>query len=487
MNIILVWAGGTGISSLGFLLTELWYTNIIWIDAHEWQIVQELQKSGVKICIWHGQYNVQAGDLVVYSDAAPQAPEVLAAKEFVSTWVQWARHPLSYFQFLGEISKLFKTISIAGTHGKSTTSAMLTYTMSQSFATFWLGILWALVPQLDNKNYRSNPTLKTDIARIFTFILTGNYTLRDESLRKKYYFVIEADEFNRHFLYLDTDYAIILNAELDHSDIYPNEQVYLDTFIEFAHKVKKEIFVLAWEKWVDYLCTHWPSHITKITQQAIDLPYIFGDHVQKNASLNKALLDVISNEANNIFSAPKSTVISSEQSESRNPYETAMSNFKGLRRRMELLKEYSNWWLLYTDYGHHPTEIKAVLNAFRQKFPTKKLVAIFQPHQARRVLEFWDGFAQTMQWFNENIIYNIYMARENLSDLLQIFPLQKDYTIDSSEALGKHFAHDCNAIYVTDFSMITKRIEEIKDNEIICLFTAWDLDFSARKYLSSLS
>lgn len=476
MNIVLIWAGWTWISSLWFLFTQLWYTNIIWIDASEGQIVLALKSAWVNIYIWHGEYKVQPGDLVIYSDAAPLAPEVLQAKEYVSSWVSWARQPLSYFQFLWEVSKLFETIAIAGTHGKSTTSAMLTYTMSQSDPLFWLGILGALVPQLDNKNYRSNPALKDDIATIFNFILTGNYKQRDESLRKKYRFVIEADEFNKHFLYLDTDYAIILNAELDHSDIYPNEQIYLDTFIEFTHKVKKQIFVLEWEKWIDYIIQHWPSHITAVQKEQINLPYVFGDHVQKNASLNKALLGVIS----------------SEQSESRNLYLSAMSNFTWLRRRMELLKTYTNWWLLYTDYWHHPTEIKAVLDAFRQNFPDKKLVAIFQPHQARRVLEFRDNFTKTMQWFDEVIIYNIYAARENLDELLSKFPLPSHIISNNSNVsdtaptitdLGTYFAQDSNWIYTTDFVTVTNRINDIQSNELICIFTAWDLDFKVRNYL----
>lgn len=460
MNIVLIWAWWTWISSLWFLFTQLWYKNIIWVDSTESQITKALQENGVTITLGHGIYQVQAWDLVIYSDAAPQAPEVLQARERVQQEIKWARPPLSYFQFLWEISKQFETISIAGTHGKSTTTAMLTYTMSQSNSKFWLWILGALVPQLNNTNYRLNPLLKEDISQIFSFILTGNYKQRDEWLRKKYRFVIEADEFNRHFLYLDTDYAIILNAELDHSDIYPNEQVYMDTFIEFTHKVKKETFVLPWEKWIEYIIKHWPSNITPISRESIDLPYVFGDHVQKNASLNNALLQQIWVKNYNLW------------------------DFKWLRRRMELLKTYDNNWLLYTDYGHHPTEIKAVLDAFRERFPTKKLVAIFQPHQARRVLEFRQDFASTMQWFDEAIIYDIYTAREDLAELLQIFPTKEEYTISSVDELGTHFAKDSKAIYTKDFNTIISRIENITWDEVICIFTAGNLDFKIRNYLT---
>jgi UDP-N-acetylmuramate--alanine ligase len=101
------------------------------------------------------------------------------------------------------------------------------------------------VPQLDQKNYRANSRLLPDLKKIFAYILTGSQTGRDESLRKKYRFAIEADEFNKHFLYLDTDYAIILNAELDHSDIYENEKIYLEAFTQFINKVKKTTYALS--------------------------------------------------------------------------------------------------------------------------------------------------------------------------------------------------------------------------------------------------
>ena len=90
---------------------------------------------------------------------------------------------------------------------------------------------------------------------------------------------------------------------------------------------------------------------------------------------------------------------------------------------MELLKKYDNGTLLYSDYGHHPTEINTVYHAMKEKYPNKKLIAIFQPHQARRVLQFRHQFASTMQQFDEVIIYNIYAARENLDELLATFPL----------------------------------------------------------------
>lgn len=209
MHIVLVGAGGTGLSSVGFLFTDLGYTNIIGIDSSRGQITQKLEEAGVQMYYEHGVYHVQPGDVVIYSDACPRAPEVLAAYEHHQAGIKHAQLPYSYFSFLGEVSKYFETIAIAGTHGKSSTTALLTYTLSHIDPDFGLGILGALVPQLEGKNYWMNTQradIVNDISCIFSYILSGKNTARDETLRKKYRFVIEADEYNRHFLLLDVDY-----------------------------------------------------------------------------------------------------------------------------------------------------------------------------------------------------------------------------------------------------------------------------------------
>lgn len=197
---------------------------------------------------------------------------------------------MSYFQLLGEISKYFETIAIAGTHGKSTSTALATYTLSQLDDKMGLGILGALVPQLGNKNYRLNHTAKDNIKKIFDYILEGKQADRDEALRKQYRFVIEADEFNRHFLLLDVDHAIVLNAELDHSDIYKTDEEYFEAFHLFGNKVKKNIRAIKDEKGISRFAEGIKSDVLRlISPYDISLQHIFGAHNQKNASLVYAL------------------------------------------------------------------------------------------------------------------------------------------------------------------------------------------------------
>ena len=295
MNIVLVWAWDTKLSSLGFLLTDIWYTNIIGIDKSQSQITAWLEKAGVQMIYGYGIYEIQAGDVVIYSDACPTVPEVLSAKAVHATWVKGVQLPYSYFQFLGQISKYFETIAITGTDEKSTTTAMMTYAMSQFDPAFGLWIFGEIAPQLHNKNYwinLENPTIKHDLQEIFIRILTGKIVGWDEWLRKKYRFAIEADESHRNFLYLDIDHAIILNADLDHKEIHDSKEGYLTTYIQFIEKVKSNIFALTWEVGIDYLKSQCPK-IQCIEKTSIQLPYIFDEHNQKYATLILALLEKV--------------------------------------------------------------------------------------------------------------------------------------------------------------------------------------------------
>lgn len=472
-QIVLVGAGGTGLSSLGFLLTKLGYNNIIGIDNTPGQISQQLESVGVHMIYGHGTYEVQHDDIIIYSDACPTAPEVLAATRLYQTQNRnshtHVQPPYSYFAFLGEISKHFSTIAVAGTHGKSTTTALLTYTLSQIDPDFGLGILGALVPQLDNMNYWVNPQHLTDIQTIFHHIFTGDRKTRNESLRKKYRFAIEADEFNKHFLYLDVDQAIILNVELDHSDIYASEDIYMDTFIDFISRVKQNVYMLSGEKGIGEITSRCakiphlhdkPFLINSTGNNAISLGHLFGVHNQKNALLVQMLCTQYSLQLDAI--------------------QSSFDTFTWLRRRMEFLTTTPSWALLYTDYGHHPSELEAVYQAMRSKYPDAKLHLIFQPHQARRILQFRDVFAETVRKRDSRTLYSLYTAREDINELLHSFPSQYITADITTEQLGNTFAESCNGTYTSDFMAVTDEICRYGTGDIVCLCSAGNLDFQIR-------
>ncbi len=140
----------------------------------------------------------------------------------------------------------------------------------------------------------------------------------------------------------------------------------------------------------------------------LSLQHIFGKHNQKNASLVYALTAHLLGYTDFELGANESII-------------AALNSFTGLRRRMEYLRTNDNGALIYTDYGHHPTEINAVYHAMRDKYADKKIVAIVQPHQMRRVLEFWDEWVHVLKQFDTLYIYPIYAAREDIAVLLKEF------------------------------------------------------------------
>lgn len=132
MNIVLVGAGGSGLSNISHILYDLGYTNLVAIDGFESQITQSLKNRGIKVQIGHGKYQVKADDILIYSEAVKDSPEVQEAFELKLTQQQ----PLkiwNYFQFLGELSKYFRTVGFAGTNGKSSSTSLAITTAKKLF------------------------------------------------------------------------------------------------------------------------------------------------------------------------------------------------------------------------------------------------------------------------------------------------------------------------------------------------------------------
>lgn len=463
MNIVLVWIGWAGMSSIAYICQRLWYNNIVWIDQEASQITQWLESQWIKIIIWHGKYIPQENDFIIYSQAAINSPEVQKSFEYQKLWKKHFHKAFSYFEFIWEISKYFQTISIAWTHGKSTSTALMICTLQDLAPNLWIGIVWALVPQLNNTNYFVNSNLTHNIKNIFDHIFLWDYVNFDHDLVKKYYFIIESCEYNRHFLYLDPDYAAILNIELDHSDVFSNFNEYMDAYVKFSLNVRHKIFWLKNDNNFQTLSEIFPNKSIIVNNNSYKFNNLFGQHNHNNASIIQSMI-------NNIFpSISKQDILKN------------FKTFDGLWRRMEYLGHNLNWTIIYTDYAHHPSEIKAVFKWLKEKHPDKKLIAVFQPHQARRVLEFWDNFIQSLEHFDKTYIYNIYTARENLFELINKFAKSRFKDIQDITTLGQTFWEQCNWQYIEDFQQIVNIINQSWKETIIIIMSAWNLDFQIRK------
>lgn len=322
-----------------------------------------------------------------------------------------------------------------------------------------LGFVGALVPQLDHKNFYINTSLLDPIRSIMDAIISGERDLIPSDLIKQYYLILEADEFNKHFLYYDTDYAIILNMQLDHSDVYANYKEYIAVFQQLCEQTHHHIIMSDDTNESAYLDHHllqtYPLH-------HINLQYLFWAHNEHNSSLAYHLISTLLPDL------------------AWQKIEDTIASFQGLRRRMEYLWHNSHQAMIYSDYGHHPDELAAVHQAFRSKYSTHQLCAVFQPHQLRRVMEFWSKFIDILKKFDHVIIYNIYVAREDLDTIKWLFHHPDFDHVTSVDELGELFAGSCGGTHITDFDDIQIYLTSLQSDQIGICFSAGDLDYSIR-------
>jgi len=455
MKIILVWAWWTGMSGVAGMLHDLWYTNIVCIDAVQSELTDKLKARWLQVIIGHGKHKVQLGDVVVYSEAVAECEEVLEARKIMKANKK-VMVILNYFQFLGEISKYFTTIGFAGTNGKSSSTALAIHTAKKLLPEFGLGILWALVPSFDTKSYAINKKAEKDIKNIFDYIFTGKKL--DYANVKKRKFFVEACEYKRHFLHLDLDYAIITSLELDHTDYYKDMKDYLSAYKQLILKTKEKVFVPKWLKDIT------GTNIKEVGIKPIPFTHIRGKHNDVNGSLLLELMTKICKE-------PKTKILST------------MKTFGWLRRRMEFLKTNENGVKIFTDYGHMASSIEFGYMALKHKFPKKKLFVIFQPHQINRIVLWRKDFQKALKNYDQVMIYDIYAARENIKDFITHHAFIKKENIKTLNDLWNHFAKECGWIYITDFSVITKEIQKVQKDTVIVVYSAGDVDYKLRKFL----
>lgn len=469
-NIVFVGAGWTWMSGLLLMLHKLGFQNLIAIDAYQSQLTDKIKKFGITSYIWHGKYTVQIDDHVIFSAACERSEEVQTALAFKRTNKQ-QKLILNYFQFLGEISKYFRTVWVMGTNGKSSTTALLLSTAKEVLPDFWLGILWALVPDLWNQSYVINYfTSLTDkfgvspltggtdksIKNIFDYIFTGKWLNYNNV--KKYLFIVEACEYKRHFLNLDLDWAILTSLELDHTDYFKDLGDYQSAFNQVLSKLRYQCFALE-----DYGLNN--DKIKIIKKEKFNFKHIFGDFQHANASLVKSI----------IFN-----FLSLQKWEEKNP-NALIENFHWLRRRMEKIFTTKKGATIFSDYGHVASSIELGKKSLQEAFPGKKIHIIFQPHQISRIANNREEFPNAFEWYTSKTIFDIYAARESL-DSVKTLGL---WTIKTKQELGKTFANHIKGKYTENFEDIKNSINSLEEDDILIIYSAGDIDYKLRKeYLS---
>ncbi len=359
-HIHFVGIGGIGVSALARMMLQHG-KEVSGSDRAPSRITNDLVREGVRFIEGHHAESITSDvDVVIYSPAIPSdSPELARARELGIPM-------FTYPEALGKVSEGASTIAVSGTHGKTTTTAMIADVLKRDI----------------------NPTV------VVGSLLSGgrsNFVAGSEG-----YFVVEACEYKRSFLSLTPNVLVITNIDEDHLDYYKDLADIESAFRELAHKVPANGFIVA-----DLENDSVRRAIEGVGATVIDYRKLYnpqreltvmGKHNQMNAAAAQAVGDILHIDPS---------------------YRDEMlKKFAGTWRRSELKGTLANGALVYDDYAHHPTEITTTIAGFAERFPTRDLVVVFQPHLYSRTREHFDHFVTSFSQASRVMIAPIYAARE---------------------------------------------------------------------------
>jgi UDP-N-acetylmuramate--alanine ligase len=413
--------GGIGISAIARMLISDG-KSVSGSDSSESEIIESLKKLGADIKVGHNAKNLpKDADLVIYTVAiSKENPEFLEAQKRKIKM-------LTYAEALHEISKDKFTIAVSGTHGKTTTTAMIAKilidagfdptvivgSLIKSPEVSPQGAKWGEVSPregLMSENFSKESPSKakeTPLKNFQTNFIAG----------KSKYFVVEACEYKRSFLNIEPTIVAITNIDNDHLDYYKDIKDIQSAFNEFSKKAPEKGFVVCNPEdkniagaisGVSAKIVNWADF--KTDKLKLKVP---GEHNKKDASVALAVAHLLGIDKKKV--------------------EKSLESFSGTWRRFEYKGETKDGVIVYEDYAHHPTEIKATLKGAREMFPKNRIVVVFQPHLFSRTKLLLHDFARAFKDVDEIILAPIYPAREAF-----------DPTISSeilAEEIKKSFCH----------------------------------------------
>ncbi len=372
--------GGIGMSSIAQYLNEKG-NNIFGYDESENKSVKILLKNGIEVINKLSldsipDYMKKEDVIVVYTPAIPDD------NVFLNYFRKNGNNPIyKRSEILGEISKQSICIAVAGTHGKTTTTAIISHLFHSSgiqFKAFIGGIM---------KCFDSN------------YINTGND-----------YIIVEADEYDRSFLNLNPNYAVITSIENDHLDVYGNFKSLNKSFKSFADNVK-DILITGAEIEINKDFSYsiksnsdYYSDNIKILENGIRFDLKTPNNFYSNIFVNIIGLHNLKNTLAAL------SIIDQIQEIDIQKLLPFLSNFKGIERRMDIYKLDNK--VVIDDYAHHPTEIESVINTIQTNYKNKSTAVVFQPHLFSRTRDFMDEFAVVLSKFDEVYLLEIFPARE---------------------------------------------------------------------------
>lgn len=395
-NVYFLGIGGIGMSALArwFLKKGL---RVSGYDRTATAITNDLQKEGMRIHFEDDVANIPAEvisgkekTLVVFTPAIPADH-----REYTYLKAQ-GYEILKRSEILGRITHNFRTIAVAGTHGKTTTSSMIAHILKSARVNM-MGFLGGIT-----SNYESNLVMEGEV---------NPGTIM----------VVEADEFDRSFLRLFPHTAVVTSADPDHLDIYGNHQNMLGSFRDFIRQINSDGMLIIHQS-VDALLTAGIQVNHKITYGTSRGQFFAGNITVLPGQEGFFQFDLCGFDIthritlgvpgfHNVENAVAAAVACYYNGVSLEAIKSALASFTGVKRRFEFVVK-TNKVVFVDDYAHHPTEIEAFLQSMRSMYPGRKLTVVFQPHLYTRTRDFADGFAKSLSLADEVLLMDIYPARE---------------------------------------------------------------------------
>ena len=376
-SIYFVGIGGIGMSALARYFMRKGIT-VSGYDLTCSPLTQQLESEGAKIHYCDAPELIRNDiDLAVYTPAVPQSLNEM------TTLRQKGIKLMKRAEALGLISRNHYTIAVAGTHGKTSTTAMLTHIALQSHTD-----TTAFIGGIAN-NTGSN------------IVLGG-----DDSL-----LIAEADEYDRSFLQLSPNISIITSIDADHLDIYGDLQHLHDSFNAFASQTSgcvichENIKLNGIKNAITYGLGPCDYQISQISYHNGSSTFIISHHGQSTP------IELPAYGLHNVMNATAAFAAAYEKGINANSIAAALSTYKGVKRRLDVRVNNARHTYI-DDYAHHPQEIRASITAIRQAFPKRKMTVVFQPHLFSRTRDFINEFAESLSLADNVILLEIYPARE---------------------------------------------------------------------------
>ena len=428
--------GGVGMVGIAEMLIKQGFS-VSGSDLVKNKNTMRLISLGARIVIGHNEKNVRNSDVVVYSSAVNKSnPEMKAAKSLNITLIPRA-------EMLSSLMKGFQSIAVAGSHGKTTTTSLIAdiFVKAKLDPTFIIG---GKILGQENKS----------------ILGTGEYL------------IVEADESDASFLHLNPEISVVTNIDNDHLDFYGNNLEKLDsTFLQFLENLpfygsaimcidsdrSKKVFESLSRPKISYGFDKKADYFIKDLKQQSSFQKF---KVVRGSTGKEITFELTLSGKHNALNATAAFIVAQKAGINIKFIKESFKNFGGVSRRLEYkanIKIKGKSAILVDDYGHHPTELKATIEALRSTNPSKKICMVFQPHRYSRSTLLFREFVECLRSVDTIIILDIYSAGE-----------QNLQNISSYDFVNALIEKKKNAFFAKNLKEICKILEsEIEDNEIL--------------------